>query len=246
MKIFLFVILLAVGVFPVNAQTSLLENVKVEYEKVIYVRQLIKELWGADAFERWGSNLPQTATYYYNYTANQDGSLYKTGKEAGMEKGWWDDMFGSKNIVQTDFKNKKLISQKPVFEETFLVQDSLLNIKWKITPDTRTIAGFDCRKAIGILNDSIAIFAFYTDEILVSGGPESIHGLPGLILGMGVPRLHATWFATKVEINNGSINPLSPAKKTKKVTYRSMVDEIYRVLKNWGSEGGKLLVNFMI
>lgn len=246
MKILLFLMLPVVGAAPVNAQTSFLENVKVEYEKVVYVQQMIKELWGADAFDRWGSNLPQTATYYYDYMANQEGSLYKMGREGGMQKGWWDDMFGSKNIVQTDFKNKKLISQKPVFEETFLVQDSLLNIKWKITPDTRTIAGFDCRKAIGILNDSIAIFAFYTDEILVNGGPESIHGLPGLILGMGVPRLHATWFATKVEINTGNINPLSPAKKAKKVTYRSMVDEIYRVLKNWGSEGGKMIVNFMI
>jgi hypothetical protein len=29
-------------------------------------------------------------------------------------------------------------------------------------------------QAIGILDDSIAVFAFYTDEIMISGGPEGI------------------------------------------------------------------------
>lgn len=229
-----------------NAQTSFLSNVKVEYEKVVYVRQMIKELWGTDEFEKWGGNLPQTATYYYDFVGNEESSVYKMGKESEGMRGWWDNMFGSRNIVYSDFKNKKLTSQKPVFEETFLVQDSLLKIKWKLTPDTRTIAGFDCRKAVGVLNDSIAVFAFYTDEILVSGGPESVQGLPGLILGMGVPRLHATWFATKVEINSSAPTAPVPARRAKKVTYHAMIDEIYRVLKNWGNEGGKMLVNFVI
>jgi GLPGLI family protein len=52
------------------------------------------------------------------------------------------------------------------------VEDSLLKIKWKITADTRNIAGFECRKAVGILFDTVAVFAFYTDELMISGGPE--------------------------------------------------------------------------
>lgn len=243
---YLFLLISACSFYNCGAQTKFLGNVKVEYEKVVYVRQMIKELWGSDEFEKWGGNLPQTATYYYDFVGSQESSVYKMGKESNAMKGWWDNMFGSRNIVYTDFKNQKLTSQKPVFEETFLVQDSLLKVQWKITPDTRIIAGFECRKAVGILNDSIAVFAFYTDEILVNGGPESIQGLPGLILGMGVPRLHATWFATKVEVNSGDPAAPTPAKRAKKVTYRSMVAEINRVLKNWGTEGAKMLVNFMI
>ncbi len=93
-----------------------------------------------------------------------------------------------------------------MFEETFLIEDSLLKIKWKLTPDTRTIAGYECRKAVGILSDTITLFTFYTDELMITGGPEGIHGLPGMILGIGIPRLHTTWFATKVEINNINTN----------------------------------------
>ena len=148
-------------------------------------------------------------------------------------------------MVYTDYQANKLISQKPVFEETFLVEDSIQKIEWKLTSDTRIIAGFECRKAVGILQDSIGIFAFYTDEILIPGGPESINGLPGMILGMGIPRLHTTWFASKVEINNVNMNAVSPATKGKKVNYKTMVDAIEKVLK--GSNFGRnIILNFMI
>ena len=126
------------------------------------------------------------------------------------------------------------------------MDDSLAKINWKITADTRLIAGFECRKAVGIIHDTIAIFAFYTDELLIQGGPESIHGLPGMILGMGVPRLHTTWFATKVEVNNVNMNSVIPATKGKKVNYKTMIESIDKVLKNWGSYGKNMVLNFMI
>jgi hypothetical protein len=96
------------------------------------------------------------------------------------------------------------------------------------------------------LNDSIAVFAFYTDELLVSGGPESIHGLPGMILGVGVPRLHTTWFATRVEVNGFNMNSVTPATKGKKVNYKNMIESIDKVLKNWGDYGRNMVINFMI
>ena len=145
-----------------------------------------------------------------------------------------------------DYKKNITISQKPVFEETFLMEDSLLKIKWKLTGDIRTIAGFDCRKAVGILNDSIAVFAFYTDELMVQGGPEGIHGLPGMILGVGIPRLHTTWFATRVEVNGVNLALISPAKKGKKVNRAAMIQSLERVLKQWGTYGSKMIVTFAI
>ena len=91
------------------------------------------------------------------------------------------------------------MSQKTVFEQTFLVEDTLRRIKWKITDETRPIAGFNCRRANALIMDSICVVAFYTDEILTTGGPESFSGLPGMILGIALPHEHITWFATKVE-----------------------------------------------
>jgi GLPGLI family protein len=138
-------------------------------------------------------------------------------------------------------------SQKPIYEETYLIQDSLLKVKWKITADTRNIAGFECRKAVGILFDTVAVFAFYTDEIMVSGGPEGINGLPGMILGVGIPRLHTTWFATKVSIlNDGDLKSITPAVKGKKTTRSAMMGSLNKALKQWEDWGQKMILAFVI
>jgi GLPGLI family protein len=227
-----------------QAQTIFHPQIKVEFEKIIYVHQLYKEL-EPEWYERIKDRLPQSSISYFDFIGDTTRSVFKPGKELPFDPRAWRPI-ADKNIVYTDYRANKSIVQKPVFEETFLVDDSLAKINWKITADTRLIAGFECRKAVGIIHDTIAIFAFYTDELLIQGGPESIHGLPGMILGMGVPRLHTTWFATKVEVNNVNMNSVIPATKGKKVNYKTMIESIDKVLKNWGSYGKNMVLNFMI
>ncbi|MEO6851935.1 MAG: GLPGLI family protein, partial [Mucilaginibacter sp.] len=86
------------------------------------------------------------------------------------------------NIVYSDEDTKQLISKRKVFDETYLLKDSLKNIKWKFTDEVRDIAGYPCHRANGLILDSVYVVAFYTDRIPVSGGPESFGGLPGMIL----------------------------------------------------------------
>jgi GLPGLI family protein len=197
-------------------------------------------------YERIKERLPKEAVTYHVFTGDSLRSLYKPGKEADIDPRSWFRPVADKNIVFTDFRSGKTIAQKPVFEETFLMEDSLVKIKWKLTSDTRMIAGYECRKAVGILADTIAVFAFYTDELMVSGGPEGIHGLPGMILGVGIPRLHTTWFATKVDVFDINMSGVVPATKGKKVDRPTMMKSLDKVLRQWGEYGGKLIVNFAI
>jgi GLPGLI family protein len=231
----------------VAAQERFFPTIKVEFEKTTAVRQLMKELQeGNSWYEQNKDRYPVAMLNYYEFTGDTSRSIYQPGKEVPVDPRVWYRPVGDKNVVYTDFKKGISVSQKTVFEETFLVEDSLLKIKWKITGDVRNIAGYDCRKAVGILNDSIAIFAFYTEELLVSGGPEGIQGLPGMILGMGIPRLHATWFATRVEVFDVKMNKVTPATKGKKGNRASMMTALEPISKDWGTYGSKLLVNFII
>jgi GLPGLI family protein len=230
-----------------NGQEKFFASIKVEFEKTTSVRQLMKDLQeGNSWFEQNKDRYPVALLNYYEFTGDTTKSIYKPGKEVPVDPRLWWRPIGDKNIVYTDYKKGITIAQKPVFEETFLMEDSLLKIKWKITPDIRTIAGYNCRKAVGVLNDSIAVFAFYSDELLVNGGPEGIQGLPGMILGVGIPRLHATWFATKVEVFDVNMSKVIPATKGKKVTRSTIATSLEKVLKEWGTYGGKLLMNFLI
>ena len=227
-----------------GAQTQFRSTVKIEFEKTVAVHQLYKEL-EPEWFEQIKNVLPATSITYFDFIGDTTKSIYKPGREVAADpRSFYRGM--DKNVVYNDYTNGMTITQKPVYEETFLVQDSLTQIKWKLTADTRTIAGYECRKAIGTLNDSITVFAFYTDELLVTGGPESIHGLPGMILGVGIPRIHTTWFATKVEVFDVKMNAVVPATKGKKVTRTAMVQALDKVLKGWGTYGSKLLISFVI
>jgi GLPGLI family protein len=240
--------LLLIAIFSLGicrAQTQFFGKVKIDFEKNTNVHGTYKDL-DLQWYETIKDRLPKEAITYHVFIGDSTKSIYKPGKEAVVDSRFWYRPIADKNVVFTDFTTGKVVSQKPVYEETFLVEDSLSKIKWKLTADTRVIAGYECRKAIGILNDTIGIFAFYTDEIMVSGGPEGIHGLPGMILGVGIPRLHSTWFATKVEVFDVNMNTVVPATKGKKVSRSTMMQSLDKVLRQWGEYGSKLIVNFAI
>ena len=109
-----------------------------------------------------------------------------------------------------------MMMQKQIVGTNFVISDSIQNIEWKITNENREIAGYNCRKAVGKIMDDVYIFAFYTDEITITGGPCSIHGLPGLILGLSIPRLYTSYVATKVDLTMAKASEIKPitAKKT--------------------------------
>jgi GLPGLI family protein len=231
--------------FILSAQATFLNTVKIEYEKIVYTRQLYKDLYPAQTYERYKNQIPETTISYFDFIGDTTKSIFKPGRETSYDPRGW-RIFANENVVYTDYKSHKTIAQKPVYEETFLIEDSLANIEWKLTADTRVIAGFECRKAVGIIHDSIAIFAFFSDELLIPGGPEGIHGLPGMILGMGVPRMHTTWFATKVEVNGVNLSTVKPATKGKKVSSKEMIRSVNDVLKEWGAYGKNIVIAFMI
>lgn len=240
---FLILVFFSVKAF---AQSVFHPQVKINFEKVVYVRQQYKELF-PEWWEEFKEHIPEKVVNQYEFLGDTTQSLFRETKEAVLPPNVWYEEVANKNIVYNNYSTGRTITQKPVAEETFLVDDSLLKIRWKLTNDTRNIAGYDCRKAIGFVDDTLAIFAFYTDELLVQGGPESVHGLPGMVLGMGVPRLHATWFATVVEVNGvntGTVKPVT--NKGKKVTREQMMGQLDPVMKNWGKYGSAMRLNWLL
>lgn len=152
-------------------------------------------------------------------------------------------MWGAKpvdtDVSIQDFKKGIAINQKEVFENTYLIKDSSRTWEWKIADETREIAGFECRKAVTKICDSVYVVAFYTDQIPVSAGPESFGGLPGMILGLAVPRLNTTWFATKLELISPTVNELNVKQKGKQVNRSQLTTELSKAMKDWGKEGAR-------
>ena len=244
-KQFLILLILIFQVLRSWSQQIFIDEVSVDYSKTVAVWPLMKEM-EPEWFEQGKDHMPKETISYFNFTGDTARSVYKRIKEADVPRGMWFRPFADENTVYNDYTNGTTTTQKPIYEETYLLQDTLLKIKWKITADTRNIAGFNCRKAVGFLFDTVAVFAFYTDEIMIPGGPEGIHGLPGLILGMGIPRLHTTWFATRVSVSGINMKTITPAIKGKKTNRASMLGTINKVMKNWDQYGQKMLLAFLL
>ena len=90
---------------------------------------------------------------------------------------------------------------------------------------------------MAIICDSVYVVAFYTDEIAVTGGPESFNGLPGMILGLAIPRLATTWFATKVELIDPKPTDFAIPARGKKITDINLQSLLQKSLKDWGKQG---------
>jgi GLPGLI family protein len=242
---FLFLASLCPRLQAQNSNTIFLSEGKIEFEKKLNVYA------GMDNNDTWTElekkSTSQFRITYFDMVFTRNKTLYKPGRE--IQENNRMEFFerpSQDNVVYSELDHATSISQKKVFEQLFLIQDSLRTIKWKITDENRTIAGFACRRANAIIMDSIYVVAFYTDEILTTGGPESFNGLPGMILGVALPHQHVSWFATKVQATAVSEGELAPPVKGKKVNNEALKKTLTELVKNWGKNGREYVVFTML
>lgn len=244
------------------AQTSLAQNARfatqgvIEYEKKVNMYALIKDQvkknptrsYYAQAFEEYQKKNPQFKIMKSSLTFSKDQTLFKPIDDEMMSNNFFDFQSASQNnIVATNTVATTSIAQKKVFEETYLVKDSTRKINWKITNEVRNIAGYDCRRANALIMDSVYVVAFYTDEIPVSGGPETFSGLPGMILGVALPYEHITWFATSVtDAPVTDEKQLKPPVKGKPVDSKQLTTILKAATKDWGDWGQDALKAFLL
>jgi GLPGLI family protein len=219
-----------------------IEKGLIEYQVVVNNHKAMGE--GAWA-EMMRDKFPKLSTSFYQLTFDAGKSIYVFNRKDEKTKMPWGNE-GEDNVWYNDYKNENFVQQKSVFGDTYILTDSLIKIDWKMTNETREIAGFNCRKAVGKLFDSVYVFAFYTDEITVSGGPMGLHGLPGMILGITIPRMFSSWVATKLEVNGVNYSKINPPLKGKKKKAKELQETAVKVTKDWGSWGQQAVWNIFL
>jgi GLPGLI family protein len=225
----------------------------IEYEKSINMYALTAKSLGTNtdvfstqALDDYKKANPQFKKLKSSLIFSKDKTLF-TPKERSESNSFADDPLVKQiNTIFTDLATGTSITHKEVYEDTFLVKDSVRKINWKITDENRVIAGFACRRANAVIMDSIYVVAFYSDQIPVSGGPESFTGLPGMIFGLALPHESITWFATTV-----TELPVMPkelaAPSTGKVTdNKGLNDMLAKALKDWGNYAKSALKAFSL
>lgn len=190
--------------------------------------------------EMMKDNLSDLKISYFTYTFADNKSLFKFDRWSPKTRiPKHEKEADEENIWYFDFTAGKMNMQKLIVGTNFTIADSIPKIQWKITNEHREIAGYNCRKAVGKIMDDVYVFAFYTDDITISGGPCSINGLPGMILGLSIPRLYTSFIATKIDLNSSNpadIKPITAKKTYDLIGLKSMLEEKAKDWYSWGED----------
>ena len=233
MKLKIYFIVLAIFSFAELHAQLFISKARIEYE----VKSNIKKTLGNNMFDQMmRETVPTFKTAYYTFSFADNKSIYKFDH--------WDEnekipaflkKSDEENIWFTDYNTGKLNIQKNIYGSNLVVEDSIRQLKWKLTNENRMIAGFNCRKAVAIMFDSVYVFAFYTDEITIPGGPCSINGLPGMIMGVTIPRLYTSWIATKVMLEGVDVKAIKPIASKSQFTMKNLEAFLNERTKDWYS-----------
>ena len=166
----------------------------------------------------------------FNLHFSPDKSIFLPIESAVPSKADWAT---SKNTVIQDFQNSERVSIYNLFGESKVVKDNIVERNWKITERKRNIAGYSCRRAIWNKNDSTRIYAWYTDQLIPSTGPETFNGLPGTILGLATEDGGVVYFAKLVQEKYQNVDELILDIKIKNFsTEKELKDELIKKSKS--------------
>src|ERR1700761_9559959 len=81
-----------------------------------------------------------------------------------------------------EFPNEnKLARKEPLVMESYLMEDAMPAIDWKVSSDTMTFGGLHCQKATGYFKGR-TYTAWFCPDLPLHVGPWKLNGLPGVIV----------------------------------------------------------------
>jgi len=233
---------------PVMAQFAYFPHEgTVTYEKTVHVKNLLRRhmnnlgdnnVFQVRYYEDMLSRAPETAVLKKKLSFRGNEVTFESVKETHPQLINNLLMSGLLDYQGTVYQNLDKNISRSVFEmggSSIFIEDKLLDVKWKLTNEYRQIAGYDCRRANGLTLDSVYVVAFFTDQIPTSAGPGTLHGLPGLILGLAVPEQHYNIYATKVEYTPPVIKSDIAGRRDKAQTREELISQLTSTLGQYMS-----------
>jgi GLPGLI family protein len=204
-------------------------------------------------------------------TFNEEESLYKEEEKIDAISGAtdsWGKNFSPGDLYK-NIKTNELVQDQEFYGKQFVVKDSLLQIKWIMSAESKQIGNYMCFKATSsvptldlewynfswdqIRNNNSSeesqeeevgltdIIAWFTPQIPVSHGPGEFWGLPGLILEVTVG--NTFMLSSKIIMNppeKTKIEAPNKGKELAKMEYKEIITKKMKEMRdNRGRSRGR-------
>lgn len=203
----------------------------------------------------------------YELSFNRNEALYREIEELEKEEErgmrFMSMMTGSGGLVYKNLSEALYLNQTEFFGKKFLITDSLEQLPWQFSKETKSIGKYLCQKATAqrvvtiskmeqneqgeressLHEDTVTITAWYTMQVPVAHGPDRYSGLPGLIMELndGVTTFLASKVSLKtqeaLEIDRPSGGEVVSREEYKELTIKKM-EEMRRMYGNQGRGTG--------
>ncbi len=218
-KIFVFLVLQSVAMSIFAQKNKGTEGV-ISFEEKMNLHKLVRN-------PQAKAQMPEFRTTQMELYFKDKECLYVPVEEAesgegGDNGGGMRMMMRMQAEIYRNFATNKQIEQRDMMNTTYLIEDSLTTPNWQLVDgETQNIAGFDCKKAMrtdSLMGRKQQIAVWYTDNILLSAGPQSFGGLSGMILKVDVNEGEIVMTAKNVDFRKVKSSDLKAPSKGERMT----------------------------
>lgn len=168
---------------------------------------------------------------------------------------------GRSSETYIHFGENRKLTAKELFGDAFLITDTIKTYDWTLVDETKTIAGYLCKKATTITKnvrptvrmmtpvkdidkakvpapklEDTEVVAWYAVDLQSSAGPENYLGLPGVVLEVDIDK-GTTVFSAQEVLPLSDLSQLKAPKKGRKVTPDEYNKEMKKIIDNMSSGG---------
>lgn len=132
-----------------------------------------------------------------------------------------------KNITYINHDEARITDRRDFMGRTFLIQDDVPMLSWKLTGEQSEFNGYLVQKATA-MQDTVSVEAWFSPQIPVAVGPGSFSGLPGAILVLTLDEGQTTFTAQDItlgELAEGTIEVPKDGKKVTQEEFESIMEE---------------------
>ena len=224
--------------FMISCAMGTVAFAQVKEGKVIYERKvnMHARLTGEQASMK--NMIPEFTTVKMELSFAGDQSMYKSvaeGEDIRETAGEGDGnrvvmrFRGTDDETYKNYSTGMTIQQRELGPKKYIIEDTLRKLAWKLdeTGETKTIKGYNCKKATTKNQQGSEVVAWFCDQIISPSGPETYGGLPGMILELNVNNSETVF--TTLEISDKSDGKVVKAptngKKISRQEFQKMLDD---------------------
>ena len=124
--------------------------------------------------------------------------------------------------------NLRVTNRMPYSDNVYTYNETIPKLRWKITTDTQTVAGYKCQHA-SVEFRGRTYTAWFAPDIPVNLGPWKLGGLPGLILKVSDSNDHYLFECIGIQKTNALIKDFKWKDRTITIEeWKKLEEKIYR------------------